>query len=341
MKINRRGLLKGMSIAGVGSALLAYQNCAPSVEFASMKSSGQNDGLGNEDPNNPNDPSDCVRSLSIYDSPAKLPYMNAKSKITTVLPNPTGEAAAHSPNAKVYKVPYFDHATSSQKDQYLLTVDVAHPVSSSSLNDTNIVTDVYVINPALQTNSVLFWKRFGGNDEHASAMFLLDSALVQQMPQLVVVVHCLMHGFFVQPLDLSDTPLDYFSAVAPWQQNTAFGSCDLKRPYVSVNATGGQGNLGAGHAPSFLTVTEDKVEVVLGAPNAKHGRAGSNHYMAGGYLYDQNSNLLSKMSELSYANAADHKLVFEKPKLMERGVKALRVVVMDTFNGHFQSFLKL
>lgn len=337
LKLSRRGLVQGLGLAGVGTALLSFQNCGT---FDVMKGSSVDASSG---PSPTPTPQVCNRPLSIFDTDSTLPAF--PNNVTPVPPVASGLALDHHPNANVYSVPYFDHFTNTQSTAYLLTIDVGpnpaggelHATASSNSNTTNIVTDVYVLNGS-NNNELLFAKRFGGSEHTASAMFILPEALVASQAQLFVAVCCLTHGFFVQTVDLSVAPMSYSAAVTAFDSTKAFGGCNFLRPYVSIDATGGQGNIGNIHAPSFVSVTNDQVVVTLGPSSSKHGRFGEGHYIAGGVLLDQNSNVLAPIAHQSYAQSANHQLVFSGFDLAARRVTSLRVIVMDTFNGYLQSF---
>ena len=354
-KLNRRGLISGLSIAGVGSLLLGYQNCSQvAFEGYTPAVSGNNNLSSTGDSVTGGAPTagtgtgagtgagtttqTCSRALSIFDCPTRIPASFPPT-------SSAGAALDHNPNAVFYKVPYFDHTTKAEKAAYLLTVDVGsnpsteqyHMVGSNDSTNVNIVTDIYVLN---ESGATLYWKRFGGSDHKASAMFVLDPTLVAGKGKLKVAVRCLEHGYFYQNVDLNQTPLDYSTAVAKFDSSKAFGGCNIERPYVSVDATGGQGNISNVHSPEFGTVTNNEVKVTLGSATSKHGAAADNHYVAGGLLLDQNSNLLA-LTNLSYAMSKDHQLIFNGLDLAARKVSTLRVVVMDTFNGYLQGFYKV
>lgn len=349
--MNRRKLLQALSLGGVGSVLLTYQNCS-NVGFGAADSASKGLDYNPSTPTDPDDPTiptptppACMRPLNIYDLPARVPVTN--SALTMFNGNAvTAAAGDHDTNAKFYSVPYYDHATNTQSVQHLLTIDVAnpangniHPIASSNFTNLNLISDVYVYRK--DTGALIYWKRFGANDQIPSAMMMLDAALVSAGVKLLVVAHCLQHGYFMQTVDLAQAPLAYSTAVSAFVEGIAFGGSDIHRPYVSIDATGGQNDIGSAHSPHFHTVTNTQVQVTLGPKNARHGRGGPDHYIAGGVLLDQNSNILSMFAEQTYAEALNHNLTFSNLDLSGRGVSRLRAVLFDTYNGILQGFFKL
>ncbi len=353
--LNRRKLLQALSLGGIGSALLAYQNCS-NVGFSAVESSSKGLSIDPDDPNDPGLPTEpgtpnpnpaCIRPLNIYDLPAHVPVTNAA---LTTFNGMTAAAASgeHSANAKFYRAPYYDNSTNTQRVQHLLTIDVGtnpaakmfHPVANSNFANLNILSDTYVYRK--DTGALLYWKRFGSHDQIPAAMITLDDALVTGGVKLLVVTHCLQHGYFSQTVDLALPPQEYSTAVGTFAPGTPFGTgSSLYRPYVSLDATGGQDDIGAGHSPHFHNVTNTQVQVTLGPVNARHGRGGPDHYIAGGVLFDQHGNILALQAEQTYAAALNHNMVFNNLDLAGRGVKILRAVLFDTYNGILQGFFKL
>lgn len=347
-RINRRKLLQALSLGGIGASLLAYQNCS-NVGFGSaMEASLGSQSVDPDDPTSPTNPNpSCQRPLNIYDLPARVPA--AGPALATFDGLPVAAASGeHALNAKFYSARHYDlSAGNAQKTQYLLTVDIGlnpaagnyHPVASSNFANLNLLSDVYVYRK--DNAQLLYWKRFGGHDQIPSAMILLDEALVTDGAKLLVVARCLQHGFFSQLVDLAASPLNYATAVPAFQAGTPFGGTTAHRPYISLSATGGQNDIGVAHAPHFHMISNTQVQCTLGPVNARHGRGGPDHYIAAGLLFDQNGNILASEAEQMYAQALNHNLVFNNLDLAGRGVRALRAVLFDTYNGIMQGFLKL
>jgi hypothetical protein len=351
--LSRRKLITALGMIGAGAVAAGYQGCSD-VGFNSNMGDSSNLSSGDPDPGpsdplptDPNLPA-CMRPLNLYDAPT-LPPSNAEAvrvlttnpaDVTFVTAPAAGIAADHHPNARFYKVDHFEHQSGgAQKVQHLLTVDVAHQIASNSFSNLNFITDILIYR---QNNTeLLHWKRVGSGDKSAHTMIVLDPALVAASAKLWVVVRCLTHKFIAQEVDLGQAPLDYATSVGNFVAGTPFGGSTVHRPYVSVNATGGQGNLGTVHSPHFHSVNNGEVQVTLGPVTGRHGRAGENHYICGGALYDQSGNQLSWISEVTYAEAVSHNLVFSGLNLSGRNVKYLRAVVFDTTNGILQGFYKV
>jgi hypothetical protein len=294
---------------------------------------------GTPDPNLPPQTVDptCVRPKNLFDVPAQAPALSALS-VKMLGAAPAGVDLMHFPNAKFYAVNHYDHSAAAVRTQHLLTVDVANMISSSDSSNLSFISDIYVFR---QDNSeLLYWKRLADKSMTASAMILLDPALVTAGRKLTVIVVSEMHGHYGQTVDLAQAPLDYKQAVATFVSGAAYGGATLQRPYVANGATGGQGDIGSLHSPHFHSVANTEVQVTLGPKTAKHGRYAENHYMAGALLFDQNGNLLGT-SEQTYASAANHNFVFSGLNLSDRKVSNLRCVVLDTLNGILQGFVKV
>lgn len=346
--LNRRKLLQALSLGGIGASLLAYQNCSNVGFGASSKGSFDPASIDPDAPvPPPNTNPSCNRPLSIYDLPARVPVVTGN---LTALDGMTIAAASgeHTINAKYYRTQYYDpSAGNAKKWQHLLTIDIGanpaagnfHPVANSNFANLNLLSDVYVYRQ--DTSELLLWKRFGSHDQIPSAIMLLDEILISGAVKLVVVARCLQHGFFSQIVDLAQQPLDWATAVGTFQTGQPFGGSTLYRPYVSLNATGGQGDIGYLHAPHFHTVSNTQVQCTLGPVGARHGRYASDHYIAAGLLFDQSGNILALQAEQMYSQALNHNLVFSNLDLAGRGVRILRAVLFDTYNGIMQGFLKI
>jgi hypothetical protein len=335
--LNRRTLVQSLSLGGLAGTLLAYQNCS-NVSFNSAETTQRSS--GNLNPPEPLvSPEVCRRPNNLFDIPAKPPPASVNlTQLNGKTLNYSLSLANHNPDAKFYKVSHFDNLANAEKIQYLLTVDPLNVVGGSDFLNLNFISDIYVYRQ--DNGELLFWKRLADKDLTPSAMFVLDPALVSSQAKLVVVVQSEMQGYFGQIVDLSQAPLDYAGAVAPFVSGADFGGSTLQRPYVSVVATGGQGNIGILHAPHFHSIVDGEVQVTLGPKTNKHGRYAENHYVSGALLFDQNGNWLS-FSEESYATSSNHNFVFSGFSLQSRKVSYLRVVILDTFNGFLQGFCKV
>ena len=360
---NRRKVIQGLGLTATGAAILSFQNCS-NVNFKSATAKpGNNNSLGKEEPVDPTPTPDgtpvgpsptpgpispnCNPVMSIFNCPSKAP--TSAAGVAQVNGKPVNYGAAsndvHNVNPGFFVARYFDHKTGTQKDQFLLTVDVGNSPGngqfhSGPTNDTSqfdIITDIYVFNQS--DGSLLFWKRLNVSDESPSAMFLLDATLMALKPKLAVVTHCLLHGYWGKVVDLNSTPMAYGTAVVTHNAALKHGGSSLRRPFVSVSSNGGQSGLDVQkHAPDFSSVTSSVVEVRLGGSSSRHGyEAGG--YVTGGALYDQNSNLLTKMVILRLSDSGqNHVLTFDKLNLNARGVKILRAVVFDSKNGMMAGF---
>jgi hypothetical protein len=342
-KLNRRTLIKSLGLSALGGGILSYQNCSK-VGFSNTTS---------DSTNKKKEKDDCTTDLSIFECPAKPPTAQAGVlkldgyDVKSVTGSTDTMALALNPNAKHYKAPYFDHVLNMQKDIHLLTIDVGldpangiyYSVAGNDYSDLIFLTDIFVFNQA--TGDLLHSRRIGSSERIGSTMIVLDEALVTAQTKLTVVSHCLSNGYYSQVVDLAQPSLDYSTAVATFVPGAAFGGSSLLRPYISVDATGGQGNISSLHSPHFFSVSNTEVKVTLGNHASKHGAFAENHYVAGGALFDQNGNLLSLMAEQTYAQAANHELIFNNLDLSGRGVTHMRAVVLDTLNGILQSFHKL
>jgi hypothetical protein len=357
MTITRRQLINSLGIASVGAVALTFQNCSnasfSTVEGGSVTGLGGGGGGGGTGPTptpNPSPtPNVCNRPLSIFDAPARAPQSVAGiGTVNGVSVSPANNQ--HDLNATFYVAPFYDVAAAVQKNQYILTVDVGsnpglgqyNQISSNNTSNINIITDIYVFRN--DTGALVLWKQVSASDLVPSAYFLLDPALVAAGAKLTVVCNSIQNGYFGELVDLSQAPVAYSTAVGTFNPTLPFGGSSLHRPYVAVNASGGQNISGANlplHSPDFVQVSNTEVRVTLGPSAAKHGAYADDHYIAGGMLFDQNGNLLARAAELTRASAANHLLIFSGLDLAGRSVKDLRVVAFDTFNGMLSGFKKV
>lgn len=351
MKLTRRQLINTASLAGIGTIALSFQNC----QNASFNTPSLDDGSivnPSSTPTPSPTPASCNRPASIFDAPAGAPV--AAAQVATINGKAVNPAnAQHDLNSVFYIVPFHDHAIGAQRNQHLLTVDVGgnpaggmyNQLSSNNTMNVDLITDIYVFRE--DTGVMLLWKQLSASDLRPAAMFLLDPAWVTAGLKLRVVCNSIQSGYFYEMVDLAQAPVAYSSAVPAFNAAVRFGGSSLHRPYVSINASGGQNMVGATgiqHAPNFISVTNTQVQVVLGENSAlrpKHPAIGDDHYMAGGMLYDQNGNILALASEITRAAAANHLLTFSGLDLAGRNVRDLRVVVYDTANGMLQGFRRV
>ncbi len=357
MKISRRQMINSLGIASVGAVALTFQNCSKAAfsqnDLDSLSQQG-NPGLGpnpnpTPGPNPGPTPNICNRPLSIFDAPAKAPVSVAG--IGTINGRSVSPSnAQHDLNSNFYVAPHLDHSTGLQKNQFILTVDVgANPAlgnynktSSNNTVNIDIITDIYVFRN--DTGVLLLWKQVSASDLTPSAFFLLEPSLVSAGVKLTVVCNSIQNGLFGETIDLAQAPLAYSTAVTPFNAAVSFGGSTIHRPYVAVDASGGQnlsGNNLLLHTPDFFLITNNEVRVTLGPSAAKHGAYADDHYVAGGMLFDQNGNLLCLASEHTRASAINHILIFSGLDLAGRTVKDLRVVIFDTLNGMLSGFKKL
>lgn len=259
-------------------------------------------------------------------------------------------ASEHTITANYYRAESYVVGQTTKETRHLLCVDVGslpgmgvyHPVESGSFATRNSITDIYVFSQS--NNQLLFWRKLGPMDIAPYAIFIVPPALVQAAPRLTIVARCSAHGYWGVDFDLSASALvDYASSgvVGANDASKLFSGSSLMRPYLAPGANGGQGDLTVVHRPNIILMTDGRVQAFMGGPldgSGKHGKAES-HHIAGGMLFDQNSNILGKMETIVYSQAANGIVTFSGFDLGKENVKTLRVVLFDTLNGLLMSFL--
>jgi hypothetical protein len=240
-------------------------------------------------------------------------------------------------------------------NQYVMTINhfktSSYVVGASGIEQRNLlcvdtqssnraISDIYVFDQA--DNSLLFWRKVGSADPTSSAMFVVPPAL--QSAKVTIVLRSQAHGYWGTDFDLSVTPVDYATAVNALDTTKICGGVPIARPYTAPAATGGQGNLGILHRPNIIPLSDGAVKVFLGGAldgSGRHPRFASNHYIMGGILLDQNSNLLSAPGSVIYASAANQEITFTGFSLSALNVKTLRAVMFDSLQGRLMGFLDI
>lgn len=256
----------------------------------------------------------------------------------------------HKINANYYKAESYVVGGSALETRYLLCVDIGpmpssnlwHPVEIGTLTNKNTITDIYVFNQA--DNELLFWRKVGSSDLANGAMFVVSAAMHAAQPKLTIVVRCAQHGYWGLDYNLSGTPQNYSTAVTPIDFNKLCGGVPLLRPYVAPSATGGQGDLGVLHRPNIIKISDSQVRIFLGGDlngSNRHPAFADNHYIMGGALFDQDSNLIGVPQTILYSNANNQQLVFGGFSLAAAGVKCIRAVMYDSLQGRLMSFLNV
>jgi len=244
--------------------------------------------------------------------------------------------------------------------RHLLCVDVGmagaagvyHPMEANGVDARNTITDIYVFDQA--DNSLLFWRKLSGNDVAPWAMFIVPEAVQMRAPKITVVARCSAHGYWGQDFDMSVTPTPYATpgVVGSHDFSKLYGGATVMRPYTSAvdpainkEATGvTQSGLGEYHRPNIIKVSDNRVEAFLGGSLSmagSHDRFEDKHYIAGGLLFDQNGNQLGKTEVILFSEAPQKKVVFTGFSLAAEGVKTLRVIMNDTYQGRFMGFLDI
>ncbi len=339
--LSRRKLIKGISVLGAGTAISAlYQNCADRAfqsNTADLASSGVTPlSCPTTDPN-------VIKPLPVCSREGNL--LDGKP-VQKALPGDE-----HELKVKYYKAKHYSHALAAETTQPILTIEVGanpaeglyHPLDFHDFKNVHAITDLFVIDK--MNCEIVLWKRFSTSDQESFAYMILPQDLVERNAELKIVASCSTHGLFGVDYSLMDGNLsDYSSVVGTFNQTLPFGGSTLKFPYLSVEATGGQGNIGPLHAVAIEKISNDEVHAILGGTQP-HGRYGENHYINGGVIFDQNGQMLTQISLIRYGEAGSSStgptLKFTKLKLAERGVTHLRIAIFDTYNGYLQGFLKI
>lgn len=368
-KLNRREIVKYAALVGSGFlGAVVFQNCS-NVRFApagnlDLGSNGAAGGVddivnggamgGGGNPNTmPGEPGSVTNpgvcfSGSCISKAHDYPYINQTHTDLNGEPiatqaNPGVYAsvkADYQLNINNYSLMHYDQDTKTATNQkYLLTIDGSHPMNGASFGASNMVTDIFVFE--VGKCALLYWTRLGTSDKKLSTTIILDQVLVNQGANLNVVLRSTKHGVWSQSYKLSAaTAMPYSGAVAAWQSGVPFGGSSLERPYNPQDANGGQVGLNVAlHTPTIKVISNDEVQACLGPLGAAHDRLAESHYVTGAALFDQNGNILDDVKCLNYARAnADHSFTFKNLNLSGKGVKTLRVIVFDTFNGMMVGF---
>ena len=270
---------------------------------------------------------------------------------TQANPGSLGSVAyEHMVQINYYKVDSYLMSGSGTETRNLLCVDVGanpnggmfHPVEVGDFAHKNTISDIYVFNQT--DSSLLFWRKLGSADTHATAMFTVPASLVASKPKITVVARCSAHGYWGADADLGVTPLNYSGAVPSVNTSLICGGATLWRPWVAPNANGFAGDLGVLHRPMIIPQDNQTVKVWLGGDATgagKHPIFAENHYVMGGVLYDQDGNLIGSNHTIRYSEANDQQVVFTGLNLSGDKVKTLRAVMFDTLQGRLMSFLDL
>lgn len=259
-------------------------------------------------------------------------------------------ALEHKINANYYKADSYVIGGSSLETRYLLCVDIGampasnlwHPVEIGALNNKNTITDIYVFNQA--NNELLFWHKAGSSDTPNGAMFIVTPAQHAAQLKLTIVARCSQHGYWGLDYNLPGTPVNYSTAVNALDTTKVCGGVPLIRPYIAPSATGGQGDLGVLHRPNIIKVSDNQVKVFLGGDingTGRHPVFAENHYIMGGALFDQDSNLIGMPQTILYSQANNQQLIFSGFSLAGMGVKTIRAVMFDSLQGRLMSFLNI
>lgn len=351
-KIQRRDLLQKLMVVGAGTAtLVGFQNCSP-VGFRAKKRE-VTEQLSQEPTTAPDvfdtEQFSCrvpglIPDYPFYHDPNKI---NDNPVYSQANPgNLASVASEHRISVGYHRENFLNPDSGQVEAQSFLTVDVGsssnspHPVGNSNFNNNNTLADIYVFEKIADNYQLIFWKRFGASDFRASSFFLLDQATVNRSSQLKIIARCTLHGYWSEDFSLGQAPSSYSSAVPSHNSSSPFGGTDLFRPYIALGANGGQSGLNSTqHSPAINVVDNNTVEVYMGSSGARHPALDNSNYIAGAYLFDQNGHQLAPQQVLNINRAnGSHVFRFTGLNLSGRGVKILRSVCQDTFNGHFMGF---
>ncbi len=244
--------------------------------------------------------------------------------------------------------PSYVNNTANLENRSFLTVDIGPNTDSGlfyrgntqNFNDIEELTDLFIFDAG--TCQLLYRKEFGGGEKNPSAIVSLDPLHVSQQRNLNLIVRSSKYGLWGETFSLGNTPETYNNFVAPQDANIIFRGSSTERPYIARAATGGQGDLGSLHRPSINIINNNTVRVHLGGDAAgagKHGAFNNTHYIMGGALFDQNGNELAPQQLISFTDAADQQVEFTGLNLSQRGVRTLRAVMFDTFQGKLMSWV--
>ncbi len=346
-EISRRKLLKTLGIGSLGAAMLAYQNCSPEPFNIPGKnnSSSEPDPLGTPAP-------DCIRNGQVADSPiceAGTFKINGQEVLTQSNPgNLAAVALEHTIRIKFYQVLYFDQDTKNLQPKDIFTVGVGpnpdfaiyHPVANGSLSQENKLTDIYVFDAS--SCELLRWHRLSSSSQKPFVMMVADPLWAVQGRQVKVVVRDALHGYWGEDFTFSPaTASAYGSAVATYVNTVPYGGSSLDLPYIGDSAAGGQTPLGQAHAPHIRRINDSLVEVTQGDVDMRHPRVDTSHYINGCALYDQHGQLIAQSDYSGIARTNNHLFRFDNLNLSSRGIRELRAVTFDTFNGYLMGFKSL
>lgn len=367
-KINRRELVKYATLVGSGFAsAVIFQNCSNvrftptsgNSDFGSAlgdgSAAGGGPGMGTSggtpkvgDPGSSINPGVCFSGSCIqkaHDFPSinvTQTQLNGETIYTQMSPGPYDSVKSDYQLAVgAYGLTHYDQDTrTSSNRKYLLALEGAHPMNGASFMASNMVTDIFVFE--VGKCGLLFWSRLGTADKKLSSLIILDQDLVDRGANLNIVLRSTQHGCWSQTFKIpaGDAIPAYSSAVVPWQSGIAFGGSSIERPYNPMDANGGQVGLNVAlHTPTIKVISNDEVQTCLGPIGAAHDKLAESHYVTGAAIFDQNGNMLDEVKSLNYSRAtAEHSLTFKNLNLSAKGVKTLRVIVFDTFNGMMMGF---
>ncbi len=350
-KLSRRDLIQALGIGGLGAALVAYQNCSP-VAFDRnqiTKNSGGDTATPTPFPDNDDD---CIRSGKVSDAPiCEINGNRINGEVLRSQAQP-GDlftvAFEHRILTNLHTVSYFDQDLGAIAQKNIFTVEIGanptagqyHPIASSNLTQDNKLTDLYIFDS--QTCELLRWHRFSSNSQNASVMMVADDAWITQSRSVKVVVRDALHGYWGEDFTFSSlNAIPYSNQVATFDANLPYGGSTLHRPYIGSNATGGQGDLGQAHAPHIRIINDNRIEVTQGNLNMRHGVVNNAHYINGAALYDQHGHFISNYAETNVSRAGTHNFIFDGLSLSARGIREIRAVTFDTFNGYLMGFKRI